>query len=81
MITSYGELYPLYIDVGKTSFILLTAQLGKTTLIRLPSQPQHHRVNCPLGYISVTFEERKYFKNIIELLKQFTDLFDSRQCC
>ena len=46
ILISYGELYPVYVDGGKVSLILLTVQLGKTTLTCFPSQSQYHLVNC-----------------------------------
>ena len=41
-----GYLNPVYSEEGNLVLILFTAQLGSTTLTRLPSQPQHQFVNC-----------------------------------
>ena len=40
-----GYLNPALFAEGKADLILFTAQLGRTTLTFLPSQPQHHDVN------------------------------------
>ena len=65
IIISYGELYPAYVDVGKVSLILLTAQLGKTTLTRLPTPAPPCKLS--VGYISVSPEEREQYFQILSL--------------